>query len=255
MGAEGLRLCKNGRLIKTEWNPDKEDYESSDVTDQAIRLLFEACELADDVTLKDIFLLLNTELQIFDSIFGNWCEEIVTYGLQNKGKVHTGEYDPDAIEYLELYQTWGTEKFKGEPPSFYGNIFPQFHGIGFVLKEDDKQGWPKKGERTPWSICLSDILDLVNLPVKLNTEIEIYEDDYTADPRQGYKSLLKITGVSYGLGQILFGILWELSFHGSPADSKKVSESLKEMVKEIKEKEGLTKDSDSGTIGDNNGQD
>lgn len=253
MDKESLRITKGGGLVKTSWNRKKGVYESKDVTGHAVSKTFDRCELEDGVTLKDIFLLLNTELMIFDTIIGNWCEEIVTLGLSEKGKPY-GEYDPEGIEYLELYHMWGIEKFKDEAPNFWGNIFPDFHGVGFKLKEDKMFEWGEvewpKGERIPWGICLTDILDLINIPLKLDTTVEITEDDYTKKAK-GYKDkiLIKLENVSYSLGQILYGVLWELSFHGGPESAKKTKEMLNDMVKEIKTK-NLTKGKDSATIED-----
>jgi hypothetical protein len=72
---EKLQIRKGGKLVDTRWIYDREkdqgEYQEFDVTDKAVRHLFDICYLAEDVTLKDLFLLLNTNLEQFDLIFGN----------------------------------------------------------------------------------------------------------------------------------------------------------------------------------------
>jgi hypothetical protein len=220
---EKLVLTKNGKLVETKWVYDKQkeegSYVDSDVTDQAIRRIFDNCELEDGVTLKDVFLLLNTELQIFDAIIGNWCEKLVTEGLTKPAKPHTGQYDPEEIEYLELKKNYWQDK-----DSTYGQNRPDFGGTGYELKEDKLAGWNNKdgtpavempkGERIPWGLSFTPTNELINLPLKLNRKLTIYNEDHESPDY--HKVIAEYDNICYTLGDILYGILWELSFHGGP---------------------------------------
>jgi len=241
---ECLTLAKGGKLFQTSWNSEIQDYETKEVTDQALRLLFEICELEQGVTLKDIFLLLNTELDIFNAVLGNWCKELVTEGLTQPQRLYTGQYDPDAIEYLELYwDFWYNASIK-DGPCFRGYERPDLHGKGFELKEDLLHSWKNddgtpavewpKGKRIPWSLSFQKTNDLINIPVKLDGTVSVYNDNL--DDKNWHEELMKFEGAGYTLGNILYGIVWELSFFGGPEDRNEKGDELKEISKELKER-------------------
>jgi len=233
---EGLKIKKGGTLWRTRWVYDEAKGEGSyvekDVTERAVTLLFEHCELDAGVTLRDIFLLLKTELGIFDAIIGNWCEEIVNEGL-------TREKTPDRnsdIEYLELYwHIYKDKDYDTKKSTFGGYIFPQFHGVGFLQEKDkfDEYGnlECKAGDRTPYGISFTPASDLIDLPIKLDAEVRIYnEDDWKETPQTFELG-------EYSLGHILYGVIWELSFHGGPDQrdetAKDLFNSVDEMRKEL----------------------
>jgi hypothetical protein len=242
MSREKLEIRKGGKLIQTKWVYDrvakKGEYKEIDRTDTALRHLFDACELAEDVTLEDIFLLLNTELPIFDSIIGNWCKDIVREGLAGPRKPYV--HDEEGIEYLELYYTPEITKNYGDERGdvMHGLKRPDFHGIGFVRTKDEVDEWGtvrhKKGERTNWSICMTPTNEMMNIPVKLNNKVEIYEDDYKADVKYPAKKVFEFDNPEYTLLDILHGIIWELSFHGGPQTRDQFSKELRQTVDDIK---------------------
>ncbi len=92
-----------------------------------------------------------------------------------------------------------------------------------------------KGSRIPYSICLSSPSELIHLPVVLSRNLEIYNETDFKAPSE------KFTDCTYSLGHILYGILWELSFHGSPASRDMTANQLKTAVKEIKQRESKSK--------------
>jgi len=234
--SEGLQIRKGGKLIKTKWVYDKTKDEGSyvekDITDKAISHLFDGCDLEEGVTLRDIFLIMNKELKLFDAVIRNWCEEIVTEGLTKPAKV-VGQYDPDEIEYLELSKNIhydGTEK------QCNGGLFPDFGGVGYELKEDKLHSWGEvewpKGSRIPWGISFSSANDLIDLPVKLDKKLRVFNDDHTAPPKDYCQELASYEGVNYTLGDILYGIIWEMSFHGGPIEREKAGGELRKAVDE-----------------------
>ena len=228
---EKLRISKGGKLIETKWHPEDRSYKEHDVTDQAIRCLFETCSLEEGVTLKDVFLLLNTELELFDAILGNWCKDIVTEGLTQPEKLYTGQYDPDGIEYLELYKTVHTQQ-----DGSYGLTRPDFHGVGFELTEDKLFDWGDvewpKGERIPWGLSFSKSNELINIPLKLDNKLNVYDDDH--DSADWGKKLFTIEKPDFTLGDILNGVIWELSFHGGPDKRDELGSELHDIVAQIK---------------------
>ncbi len=239
--AEKIEIRKGGRLIETKWVYDKEAkkgaYEEFDITDKAIRHLFEPCQLADDVTLRDIFELMNTELQVFDAVLGNWCEEIVTEGLTQPAKPYDlSKYDPEQIEYLELRYTPEYDLDGDDKNAFYGFHRPDFGGTGVVLQNDGDQEHYKKGERIPWGVSFSKANDLINIPVKLSDKFVVYEGIMKWDKSKGPgdRKLAEFENPSYTLGGILEGIVWEMSFHGGPEKRNEFHKELLDRVDEIK---------------------
>ncbi len=240
---EKLEIRKGGKLVETKWvyDEDKDEgfYREFDRTESATRYLFEPCELAADVTLEDIFLLLNSELTIFNLIFGNWCEEFVKEGLTKSPKPYEPErYDPEQIEYLEIYYT--PEYDKSEHVNhFYGFLIPNFHGVGVKLREDTEHY--KKGDRIKWGINLSPVNTLIKIPVKLNKTFIIYEDNLQSKPDEKPKVLGEFENPQYTLGNLLHGIIWELSFYGPPEERDKVKCGLKEQIGKIETGTAKTK--------------
>ncbi|MEW6753596.1 MAG: hypothetical protein AB1505_21815 [Candidatus Latescibacterota bacterium] len=124
---ETLTVAEGGRLVETRWIYDESrergEYGTRDVTEFAIRYLFAPCELAEAVVLRDILLLLNTNLDLFDDVFhSNWTRELVTEGLSEPDQPYDLS-DDEAIQYLELY--WHVE-FDGQ--ELHGFARPGFHG-------------------------------------------------------------------------------------------------------------------------------
>lgn len=234
----GIQIRKGGKLIETYWHYNKKKkaglYKERNLTKKSVAYLFEPCTLEDGLLLKDIFLLLNTNLDIFKVIIGNWCSEFVQEGLKPlKGKEAERE-----IEFLELYSS--LEKTMDQKTKFQtvdGGVFPELHGTGFVQKKDkymspENGGYLecKAGKRISYSVSFMSASELARLPIKLSDEIKIYD----MDNQYCIHEILK--GVSYSLGQILYGIIWELSFYGPPVDRNQKEKELKEAVKSIEKK-------------------
>lgn len=248
MSREVLTLKKGGKLIQTKWVYDdlteEGEYKDFDVTDKALGHIREACELEEGVTLKDLFLLIQPDLDVFQVIFQNWIKEYVTYGLNNPGQL-AGTYDPEEIEYLELY--WDLY-FDSE--ALYGHSRPSFHGVGYELRENlywkqdgsEELGEPQwqQGERIPWGLMGSNLLSYINKPLKLNNKLTIYDDNLDGDPSTYGKVLAEYPNPTYTLFNIIEGIFWEISFHGGPSESTQFSKELKQAVDKVRSGEAKT---------------
>lgn len=237
--SEKLEIRKGGKLIETKWVYDKAaekgEYKEFDRTDNGLRYLFEPCVLAPDVTLKDIFLLINTELDVFDAVIGNWCKEIVTEGLTQPAKPYDlTKYDPEQIEYLELRYTPEYDDDGDGGEVLYGIHRPDFGGVGVELQNDGDQDHYKKGERIPWGVSFSKANDLINIPVKLADKFDIYEGILKWKAGSQPKLLGSFKNPPYTLGGILEGIIWEMSFHGGPDKRDDLNSELREAVAKIK---------------------
>jgi hypothetical protein len=223
-----LKLTKGGKLLETEWvydeALDKGSYITKDITNEAFRHLHEPCELEEGLQLIDVFKLLNTELELFDAFIGNNCKEIVTLGLSNPV-----EPSKDGMEFLELYWQYEIVKkwdkdVETEELITVGNVFPEFHGWGV---------WPKEGTGFPedteggFSVALTPANELVLYPLKLRKSCPIFDESTMS-------SVTPLPTPQFSLFHILYGITWEISWHGTEEDKTRVSSELKNTIEKIK---------------------
>ncbi len=203
-----LTIHKDGKITRSVWNPEDRKMDAYDVTDRAPSFLFQECTVDDDVTLRDVFLILQRDVDLYDTIFQNWCKEIVTEAFENPAKPRDND-GPGQIDYVEL--CWNLDIDREENTLTFGG-FPSFHGYGTW---DD-------GTPGPWGVDFSPASTLLDYPLKLNDEIRVIDGAI-----QTYK------GAQFTLGQILYGIIWELSFFGGPKEQREAMQSLEETMRRI----------------------
>lgn len=228
-----LELKKGGKLVKETWNKNKRKLEEKDISKEAFAHLFERCRFQEGLKLRDVFLLLQKNMDTLAVILGNWCAEIVEEGLSKRKPKKSKDRQ---IEYLELKSSGeyfpDIDKKEGNThPELSGLEFPSFDGQGYAAKKDTYehgQLYLKKGQRQSYAIEWSPVYEIIDLPVKLNTEFEITEI------KKKFKHIATFS-INYTLGQILYAIIWELSFLGSPYMRDKEAKVIEQRVKDIKE--------------------
>lgn len=204
---------------------------SRDVSTRAIEFLFEPVTLSPGVTLADIFTLLARNPLLVQVYRRDFVEELLAHAL--KGPLKTDNpYSKDGMEYLELYQI---VELDTDTKVLSGNDRLSFHGIGFEMQEDtDMGGYTQpKGSRIHWGISLTDVREMLHLPIRVNLAVMVCEGDL--DAKRWGEKLDTIHRESVTLGQVLHGVLWELSFHGGPSDQTEVLEDLQERKAEVDE--------------------
>jgi hypothetical protein len=220
-----LNFFKGGKLVFNNWVYDEVTkvghYEAQDISNDGgwrhKRDL--SVWIAPDVTLNDIFLFLARDPDICDIVF---CNCYVKRFVDSWGKIAAGDivtdhsYNPDKIEYLELY--WGTELFTYEGKTDISGLSrADFHGIGFELKEDQFDGdWKThvKGDRIHWGLDFTAIKDMLDLPIRLNSEFKIIEEWDRGKKMDELKTLIDCNR-DFSFHEVVEGIMWELSFYGS----------------------------------------
>lgn len=204
-----LTLHHGPKLIHQR--PDRDD-PALDVTERACEFLFAQIRLADDVTLLDIFKLLDTPM--LRIVFrGDYVNELLTEATL--GPLIKDELPYEKVEYLELNQLWHIDSATSEFTSAgkFG-----LTGKGIVQPEDVVEHGTvlyKKGERINWSVSMTSVRELLHLPVRLNSTVQICEDDVYAK-RYGH-ALQNGVNHEITLGTLIHALLWELSWHGTPA--------------------------------------
>ena len=209
--------CPDGHLI------------DENVTSRAHEFLFEHVTLRNEVTLGDVFALMEASpllQQFYRRDFAHeLCEEA------RKGPINESQgvaVEHEGIAFLELYQQWGLDTSTNE---YSGTQHLPLHGLGHELAEDMPEQGCRRGERIAWSLSLTPLRQLLNLPIRINAEVRITEDDVDAKAHGHEIQRARNPGVS--LGQVIHGLLWELSFHGGPQEQLELSDSLKRQVAEI----------------------
>ncbi|MCL4470107.1 MAG: hypothetical protein M1547_02995 [Gammaproteobacteria bacterium] len=238
-----LTLIPGPRLIRRDWEYDGSHgegaYVDRDVTEDASRYLFGTVALDTEITLRDIFLLLDIDPLLQEIFARDWAKELLAEMLSgNVTTAPTIEYDPEGIEYLELYQIWSQDSFSGELQPIHRL---DFHGVGFVLREDVVRNGRidyRADERIKWGVSFISPLEMLYLPIRLNPEVILCEDN--ADSINNGKEIARMLNPGVTLGQVIDGVLWELSFHGSPASRDEESTKLKSLADEVHSGEGVT---------------
>lgn len=233
---DDLILLPSPRLVRRA--PPGDDDEAGglvadeDLTSRAVEFLFEPVRLDPGVRLVDIFRLFDAcplLLQVFRRDFAaELVEEARKGALPQSAKA-----DPPAvagIESLELYWSWTLDT----STSTFGNTHRlDLHGIGKALQVDAPEYGAQAGDRINWSVSLTPVRELLDLPVRIREELTILEDDIDSssygEPVQ--RAILR----TVTLGQMMHGILHELSFHGGPQQQEEFLDELLRRKREVDE--------------------
>jgi hypothetical protein len=234
--SEKIVLRGGASLIQTRWIYDDQtehgQFVDFNVNDCVSAYLFEKITLANAVTLRDVFSLVEKSSFLKEYLHHYWIDEFLS-NFKSLTKSHAPTTSR-SIEYLELYWSWEYDK---DSQSYRNPVRPDFHGVGILQQEDliehDHIACPK-GQRINWSISTAELGEIIDLPLKIGDEALITE---TAPP-------LKIR-CDTTLGQMLEGIFWELSFHGGPNGRRSFNADL---AKAAKEEQLISWDPDSGKI-------
>lgn len=197
-----------------------------DVTARAVAFLFDTVEVDPAVTLGDVLRLLELSPELQQVYQRDYATEMLAEAVKGP-LVDQGPYQ-DQIEYLELYQLWS---FNTATRTYQPQHRLDLTGVGVELKEPLPDHGLEAGGRIRWGVSTAGLRKLLNTPIRLNQEVIVCEDDLDAKDYGRELSRVNVEGVS--LGQVIHGLLWELSFYGSPVEQEEFTESLKEQMTEL----------------------
>lgn len=230
-----LKLNSGPSLISHQWVYDKTtevgEWVDSDFTSSAHEFLFDDVDIGNGFTLADLFRLLEACPVLQKIMRRDFSDELMAEARKGVSQEFKAGYDPEGIEYLELYQIWHKNTATSEyQPTHRLNL----HGVGYALREpmNDPGGFTHPaGYRIEWSVSCALLRDLLPLPIKLKTKVMVCEDD--VDAKKYAQMVEEVSVGSASLGQILHGVMWELSFHGGPDGQAEVISDLKKSMAEI----------------------
>jgi hypothetical protein len=239
-----LTLTKDGKMIQQKWVYDHEiekgEYISRDVSDNFVCLLGKTVKIEPGFTLDHLFALVSGDHEVYNIIMQD-C--FITPFIEEWRRIKPTyvppeyKYDPDGIEYLNLY--WHAEMQDG---FLEGVDRPDFGGTGWELKEDKFEEWDKdsptrkKGTRISWGIDFSSLQNLLHLPIVADDKMEIREDMMFWKKEDGPEIKILLTcKKKYTLKDIIEGVFWELSFYGTPEEKEEQCEKITKIHEEVKE--------------------
>lgn len=225
-----LFLNSGPTLIRHKSHPGDGGPDQADVTDAAVEYLFDPVALGPDLTLGDIFRLLHHSEALQRVFRRDFAIELCEEARKSPVSPRRGS-DPEevkGIEYLELYRQW---RLDSSDAAYWDTHQLHLHGIGHVLDVDVPDYGVKAGERIQWSVSLTPLRELLALPLRVKGSFEVREDDIDAN---GFGDLIATARCDeVTLGQVIHGVLWELSFHGTSENKGEVLEGLREQKAEI----------------------
>jgi hypothetical protein len=204
--------------------------EEFDLTDRAHEVLFENITLEGGTTLGDIFRLMERSPLLQVIFRRQYAVELCAEAREGPlagPSLNVGASTPPSahedIECLELYREWGSNASANESSGRTQQM--HLHGIGHRLTQDSPDGIYRSGECILWSVSLTPLREILRLPLKVNPEVQITEaadgaKACTRDAARGGHS-------DVTLGQVIHGLLADLSFYGSPRERESFSERLR----------------------------
>ncbi len=199
---------------------------TANVTADASRFLFHVVCIEPGVTLNDILRLLDAcpaLVEIFRLRFAEQVREEVLKGPPAQA-AYGGE-SPRDLDHLELRWNWRLDTDTRE----YSSVQDlELSGVGPVLREDDVQQRLRAGDRERWSLKLTPVRELLRLPVIFRHDFIITEADLNSRRYGEPVANGRLDEVT--LGQMIHGVLSELTFHGGPTEQAALSEELAQQL-------------------------
>jgi len=219
MSYNNIIIKKGGELFADKWNPNERKSEKNvNITDKYLYHLTEECEFEDGLTFKDIMLLIKN-IDAYDVLspiltYGPWLKDLIDEGLSEK---------PDKKKFFDkIIIGWRCAVVDDYEGGDYLETYVQVNGI--KNDSDDR-----------WAVSYTPLNEMAECEISLNSELLIYDDRHdTRGIGEEYCPTLIGTKKRFTLFNILYGIFWELSFHGGPKERDKKSEELSELVDKIK---------------------
>jgi len=222
---ENLTLGPGPTLIWRDIHRQDSDHPvEANVASRAVEFLYESVTLDQRLTLGDVIKLLDACPTLREQVFRReFADELCTEARKGPLPQSQGS-DPEetlGIEYLELCRSWGLDT-ASNTYSLLDRL--DLHGVGYALASHVPDYGVKAGERINWSISLTPVRELLDLPLRLRHDVTITEDDL--DAKAYGDTIARARCPDALLGQVIHGVLGELSFHGGPDRQKEFRNEL-----------------------------
>lgn len=199
-----LIIQPGGKLLVKTWDTNQKKILTHDETATSMVYLPATVQLEDNVTVRDIFKLMEQNREFYSILF-HCCffDEFLDVVL-NEASTQTPYFD-----YVQLSRE---VSIINQELSF--DTIPIFSGVRRSEESD---------ETIYYALDLTELSSYIDTPLKLNAELKVY----------GNKNLKGET--TYSLLDVFMGIMWEISFHGKPGSLEAVVDDLQKQIKSIQD--------------------
>lgn len=216
-----LTLHSGPRLLRLAHSDDAPPHEE-DITARAVEFLFDPLELAPELRLRDLFGLFEQCPALLPVYRRLYAEELSAEAALGP----VPEAEKSDLLFLELKQAWHYDSHARE----YSDVRRlDLSGVG-EKPEDDEYCMPDKDGLVRYSLIGCPLRPMLNLPLRLKTEVGIYEAD-----RYSTRSSQQVNTVRCSdliLGDLLQAVLWDMTWFGLPEAAQ---EFIEEMVESNEE--------------------
>lgn len=220
---------RNGEIFIERWNPEiRQNEERRSGTQSLIPLLGFKVDI-EDTTFEQFMELIARDQKEMDKIF-----ESYTYGHKLEQFIEECRLPPgnkDNLQYVEVY--WGAEVSRfSEDKKPELEIFPGFHGWGPWDSLPGMEGEsPREGG---YAIEYSPIYEYKMLPLKLDTEVQVWDMDNPKNvPEKWYKP--------FTVYDVVRAILFEITWSGDISNRARRVDEMRERMDEAKKVMGMSK--------------
>jgi len=224
---DGIVIKKDG-LYRYYWN----DGQQITKVDSLLDWLREPLYFGDDITFEDFFNYVMNECDrandIFRSHLGgfplkNWLDE------WNKPDPGDKKYaDHEEINYVEMY--WAAE-FHGKNPEFGVEEWLGFHGVGRII---DKNAYgDEEWHDTNFGFSFTPLNEYKHYSFNLDYTWKLY--DWDSNPKDEKTWYVYEGRKAMTVYDVIGGLLFDISFYGSPNERQEKADELEEQVQRIKD--------------------
>lgn len=93
--------------------------------------------------------------------------------------------------------------------------------------EDNENTLPDDDGLVRYSMVGSNVRPILHLPVRLNTNVRVFETD--RDSPNYYRQMDVVQSNDVSLGDVLQALLWDLTWFGSPEDTQEMADKMAEI--------------------------
>ena len=232
-----LKLVPGGKVLVDIWDSETRTTDKEvDVTDRLQFFMDLECEIGEGTTFKDVLMAVAQHTGLYNAwspLFtrGPWMAEMVEEGLNTPSEEET------AVEKIKIcWQASLSDNFYQKGKSEF-QIWTHIYGT-------------IDGEDETYALDFTPLNNLANCQIELESDFMIFderkeslvgrreyldsipEEDKSKEDKYYYPVIANTTR-DFTLYDILRGLFWELSFHGSPKDRTKRREELMEQIERI----------------------
>ena len=212
-----VEIRKGGKLFYTDWEDGK--WTEEEVTETINNHLFDPCYFDDGVILRDIFNVVESNIDLFKIIMP--YEELDLIIEESKTACSRENNEKQDISLLLGWCVEHEKEFKELA------VHTAFDGVTHEDREEELEGDIGNGRI---GLDFLPANHLIDCEVRQNRRFDVcggigYGIEESKEP------IMRLDFKSFSLMEVLYGIFFELSFHGPPRERERRGNELVETIK------------------------